>query len=110
MRKLKEKEKENADRGKKENKQFTEGEDILLRKNHKNWIPAKVINPEQGAPRSYIVKLTMGQSTAETLGILNMMPVLAPDHRTRQTTTITLQVFRRIQGRLSQRPHIQHRC
>ncbi|KAL0858822.1 hypothetical protein ABMA27_011283 [Loxostege sticticalis] len=51
---LKGKEKINSDKGKKEIKQFEENENVLLRRDKQNWVPATIIRPEGN--RSYIVR------------------------------------------------------
>lgn len=56
LRKIKENEKKNADTGKKEDEGFTDGEKVMLRKDHNVWIPAQVVHPTPEKPRSYVVK------------------------------------------------------
>ncbi|XP_059046435.1 uncharacterized protein K02A2.6-like [Achroia grisella] len=60
LRNIKNTEKKEADKGKKDNKQFTSGEQVWLRKDHQNWIPAKIVTPVSDGPRSYIVQTEDG--------------------------------------------------
>lgn len=55
LRTLKEKEKKQADKGKREIKTYKTGEDVLLRLEHNNWTPAMIVTPAE-KPRSYIVE------------------------------------------------------
>lgn len=60
LKEIKEQEKKNSDRGKKEIRKYTEGEKVQYRKGHQNWIPAKIIEPSLDRPRAYLVKTADG--------------------------------------------------
>ncbi|XP_061722995.1 uncharacterized protein K02A2.6-like [Cydia pomonella] len=51
-------EKKYADRGKKENKEFVTNENVMLRKGHRNWVPAKIVTEE--GHRAYKVETDDG--------------------------------------------------
>ncbi|XP_063361440.1 uncharacterized protein LOC134658236 [Cydia amplana] len=55
---IKEGEKKYADRGKKVNKEFVSNENVMLRKGHQNWVPAKIVTEE--GHRAYKVETDDG--------------------------------------------------
>lgn len=62
LKSIKDKEKTNADLGKKEIKQFEEGENVMLRKNKQDWVPATILQASPERPRSYILQTTDGST------------------------------------------------
>ncbi|XP_049885516.1 uncharacterized protein K02A2.6-like [Pectinophora gossypiella] len=58
LNKIKENEKRNADKGKKENKEFISKEKVMLRQGHQQWVPAEIVMPE--GHRSYRVQTEDG--------------------------------------------------
>lgn len=71
----KQKEKKYADKGKEQGETFDSGEQVMLREDHKHWVPAKIIAPTS-EPRSYLVEKPDGSIYRRNTWHLRSLPLI----------------------------------